>query len=102
MSSSMMPLWKLPSTILVITLVTGIVHSMPNTFWSKRSGQQEISDKMLKDGSQNFSESQPKEKISKFLREFIVRPFSTLLYKIKHQKQKRQRVKIGGSCSVKI
>ena len=86
MSSSIMPLWKLPRTILIFTLVTGIVHSMlkgkPNTFWSKRSGQQELSDPMHKDGSQYFSESKETERISKLLREFRFRPFSTILHKI--------------------
>ena len=56
--TSIMYLLKLPSTILIFT---GIVHAMvkgkPNTFWSKRTGEQELSDKMQKDGSQCFSES---------------------------------------------
>ena len=81
-----MPLWKLHRIILIITLVTGIVHSMqkgkPNTFWSKRAGQQELSDKMHKDGSQYFSESTETERISKLLREFRFLPFSTILHKI--------------------
>ena len=86
MSSSIMHLWKLHRIILIITLVTGIVHSMqkgkPNTFWSKRAGQQELSDKMHKDGSQYFSESKETERISKLLREFRFLPFSTILHKI--------------------
>ena len=86
MSSSIMHQWKLHRTILIFTLVTGNVHSMlkgkPNTFWSKRSGQQELSDQMHKDGSQYFSESKETERISKLLREFRFRPFSTILNKI--------------------
>ena len=103
-SSSIMHLWKLSSTILIFTLVTGIVHSMlkgkPNTFWSKRTGQQDMSDQMHKDESQYFSESQDMsdqmhkdeskyfsesketERISKLLRKFRFRPFSAILHKI--------------------
>ena len=43
MSSSIMPQWKLPRTILIFTLITIILHSVvkgkPNTYWSKRSGK---------------------------------------------------------------
>ena len=92
MSSSIMSLLKLPRTILILTLVTGIVHAMeigkPNTFWSKRTGQQELSDKMQKDGSQFkakiicFSNQKEEKGLAILLQRLQIHPLSTIQLKI--------------------
>ena len=87
MSSSIMPQWKLPRTILIFTLITIILHSVvkgkPNTYWSKRAGQPELSIQIYKDGSQYLPEAKETKRVSKPLTEFPIRTLSTILRKIK-------------------
>ena len=107
MSSSIMHPWKLPRTILIFTLITGIVHSLiqgkPNTYWSKRTGRPEFSNQMPKDGSQYLPEAKETKSISKPLTEFPIRPFSTILRKIKRYFYSCKESKLDGtlplSCS---
>jgi hypothetical protein len=76
-----------PRAILIFTLITAIFHSYvqgkPNTYWSKRSGHQELSNQIHKDESQYLSETKEIKSNSKPLSEFQILPFSTILQKIK-------------------
>ena len=104
MSISIMHQWKLPKTIFIFTLITVILHSSvqgkPNTYWSKRSGQQKFSNQVPRDGSQYLPEA---KRISKPLTEFPICPFSTILRKIKRYFYSGKESKLDGtlplSCS---
>ena len=100
MSSSIMHQWELPRTILIFTLLTTILHSLvqgkPNTYWSKRSGQPELSNQIHKDGSQYLPEAKETRRISKPLTEFPIRPFSRILRKIKRYFDSYKESKLVG------
>ena len=106
MSSSIMPLWKLPRTILIFTLITAIIGSSlvkgkPNTYWSKRAGQPEYSNLMPTDGSQYLPESKDTKRVSKTLTEFPIPQFYSILRKIKRYFYSVQESKLDEVPSLK-
>ena len=74
-----MPPQMMSRTILIFTLVTGIIQSLakdkPNTFWSKRAGKPKLSGPIKEDSER-----------SKNLDQYINFPFTELIRKLKIQR----------------
>ena len=82
MSSSKMSPLMLHRTIIIFTLVTGIVHSLakdkPNTFWSKRAEDPSFTNPTEEErGTQTFYTPRDTIRSKKNLSEYDHYPFST-------------------------
>ena len=91
MSSSKMSPLMLHRTIIIFTLVTGIVHSLakdrPNTFWSKRAEDPSFTNPTEEEGiTQTFYTPRDTKRSNKNLEQYDYYPFSTIIRTLKIQR----------------